>query len=93
MEESICDECGEKENSQFLEENDDKCKSCSEELADLKQSVEEYNKNSANKYTALLTEDGQIKANCPICDVEEQIDLLEEDGQCEICTLEDEEED
>lgn len=34
------------------------------------------------------TEDGHTNALCPICDVSEHIDILEKDGKCQLCKLE-----
>lgn len=35
-----------------------------------------------------LTEDGHIKADCPICEASEHVDILEEYGKCELCLIE-----
>jgi len=39
------------------------------------------------KYKVYITEDGHSKADCPICEASEHIDMLEECGKCELCLL------
>ena len=34
------------------------------------------------------TEDGHTKTDCPICEGSEHVDLIEEEGRCELCILE-----
>ena len=40
------------------------------------------------KYKTYQTEDGHTKADCPVCEASEHIQILEEHGICEICQLE-----
>jgi uncharacterized paraquat-inducible protein A len=35
-----------------------------------------------------ITEDGHTNADCPKCEGSEHIDILEEDGQCLLCSVE-----
>jgi len=34
------------------------------------------------------TEDGHTKTDCPICEGEEHVYIIEEDGMCETCFIE-----
>ena len=40
------------------------------------------------EYKTYQTEDGHTKADCPICEASEHIQILEEHGKCEICQME-----
>ena len=40
------------------------------------------------EYKTYQTEDGHTKADCPICEASEHIQILEEKGKCEICQIE-----
>jgi hypothetical protein len=39
-------------------------------------------------YKTYITEDGHRKADCPICEASEHIDILEAYDKCELCQLE-----